>query len=208
MPLLDRLKQTKDQSKFLQRLYDMSNLIISFSLFYLVREGLSDEDGLNVKPKIDTCDVGFLKPSEIKDISANPEVPETEETLLKRLSFGWLCIGIKHHDEIGAYMWCSLRECSSPHLSFYLREDEACLMDARTFSSYRGKNLAPYLRVQLYKHLRQMGRIKFFSITTFFNMPAQRFKKKLIAKPQKLYVHIKFTKKYQRAFLLKNYSLN
>ena len=207
MTLLNRLKQTKNQSKFLQSLYDMSKIMISFSLFYLVREGLSDEDGLNVKPKIDPCDVGFLKPSEIKDISANPEVPETEETLLKRISEGWLCIGIKHHDEIAAYMWCNLRECRSPYLGFYLREDEACLMDARTFSSYRGKNLAPYLRVKLYKHLRQMGRIKFISITQYFNTSSLRFKKKLNAKPQKLYVCIYLFRKYNWVIPLKSYKI-
>jgi hypothetical protein len=185
----------------------MSNVIISFSPFYLVREGLSDEDGLNLKPRIDPCDVGFLKLSEMSVISASPEVPETEDTLLKRLSAGWLCIGIKHHDEIAAYMWCSLRECNSPYLSFYLREDEACLLDARTFSSYRGKNLAPYLRVQLYKHLRQMGRTKFISITQYFNTPSLRFKKKLNAKPQKLYVYICLFRKYKRVILLKRYKI-
>ena len=207
MSLLNLLKQMKNQSKFLQRLYDMSQIIISFSLFYLVREGLSDRDGLNVKPKIDPCDVDFLKPSEIRAISANPEVPETEDTLLKRLSADWLCIGIKHHDEIAAYMWCNLQVCLSEHISFYLKEDEACLLDARTFSSYRGKNLAPFLRVKLYRHLRQMGRTKFISITQYFNTPSLRFKKKLNAKPQKLYVSIYLFKKYKWVILLKNYKI-
>lgn len=207
MPLLNRLKQIKNQSKTLQRLYYILNLIIGFNLFYIVWEGLSDEDGLNVKPKISPCDVIFLRPSEIKKISENPEVPETEDTLLKRLSAGWLCIGIKHYDEIAAYMWCSLRECIYPHLSFYLSKDEACLMDARTFSSYRGKNLAPYLRVQFYKHLREMGRTKFISISEYFNTPSLRFKKKLNAKLKRLYVCIYLFKKYKKVIPLKSYKI-
>ncbi len=138
-------------------------------------------------------------------ISSSPEVPQTEDVLLKRLSEGCLCMGIKHKDEIAAYMWCNLRECDSPLIRFDLRSEEAYLMNARTFSSYRGKNLAPYLRIQLYRHVRQMGRTKFISITSYFNTPAQRFKKKLNAKPQKFYIWIKVFMKYERIILLKSY---
>jgi len=207
MSLLIKLAQTVNQNQSLQRLHHRSKKIIDVSLFYLVREGLSDEDGINVKPKIDPCDVVFLKPSEVKVIAASPEVPETEDALLKRLSEGCLCIGIKHHDEIAAYMWCNLRDCDSKLIRFGLRENEARLMDARTFSSYRGKNLAPYLRVELYRHLRQMRRVKFISITNYMNIPARRFKKKLNAKPLKLYVWINFFMKYKLTILLKSYKI-
>lgn len=205
MSFLNRLAQTVNQSQFLQRLYQMSKIIIYVQLFYIVREGLSEEDGLNVKPKLDPCDVDFLKPSDMKVISASPEVPQTEDVLLNRLSGGCLCIGIKQHDEIAAYMWCNLQECDSKLIRFDLEEDKAYLMDARTFSSYRGKNLAPYLRVELYRHLRQMGRTKFISITSYFNTPALRFKKKLNAKPQKFYASIKIFMKYEWLILLKSY---
>ena len=82
-------------------------------------------------------------------------------------------------------MWCNLEKCDSNAITFKLREDEAYLMDARTFASYRGMNLAPYLRVELYRHLRKMGRTRFISVTDYFNTAAQRFKEKLNAKPQK-----------------------
>ena len=205
MSLLNRLAQTVNQSQLLRSLYDISKMLIEVILFYIVREGRSEKDGLDIKPKIDPCDVVFLKPSDLKVISTNPEVPQTEDDLLKRLSEGCLCIGIKHHDEIAAYMWCNLRECNSMLIKFDLRGDEAYLMDARTFSSYRGKNLAPHLRVELYKHLRKMGRTKFISITLYFNISAQRFKKKLNAKSQKLYMCIKLFKKYKWVIPLKSY---
>jgi hypothetical protein len=185
----------------------MSKKIIEVEFFYIIREGLSGEDGISAKPKIDPCYVGFLKPSDIKVISESPEVPQTEEELLKRLSEGCLCIGIKHHDEIAAYMWCNLRECENILIRFDLKEDEAYLMDARTFSSYRGKNLAPYLRVELYRHLRQMGMAKFISITNYMNIPARRFKKKLNAKPQKFYIWINLFMRYKRAIPLKRYKI-
>ena len=165
MYFFNQLRQVIKQNEFLSLLYDKSKIIIQFYLFYIVREGLSEEEELLVKPKIAPCDVSFLYPSEMKAISANPEVPETEYDLLNRLSRGCQCIGAKHYNEIAAYMWCNLRECDDEILSFNLKEDEAYLMDARTFNSYKGKNLAPYLRVQLYRHLRQMGRTKFISIT-------------------------------------------
>jgi hypothetical protein len=179
--------------------------LIDVHPFYIVQEGLSEEDGVNVNPKLDPCNVLFLKPSEIKVISASPEVPQTEDVFLKRLSDGCLCIGIKHYDDIAAYMWCNLKECDSKLIRFNLSEDNAYLMDARTFSSYRGKNLAPYLRVQLYKHLRQMGRTKFISITSYLNTSAIRFKKKLNAKPYKFYVRIKFFMKFECVIPLKSY---
>jgi hypothetical protein len=80
-------------------------------------------------------------------------------------------------------------------------------MDARTFSSYKGKNLAPYLRVELYKHLRKMGRTKFISFTFYLNTSAHRFKEKLNAKPQKLYVWFRLFMKYQWNILLKEFEI-
>lgn len=205
MSLLDSLPQKLNQSRFLKYLYHMSKPVIDVVPFHIVQEGLSGTDGVNVKPAIDNCDVVFLKPSDMKVISASHEVPETEDTLLKRLSEGCICIGIKHYDEIAAYTWCNLKEIDSPVIRSELKADEAYLLDARTFTSYRGKNLAPYLRVELYKLLRQMGRTKFMSITLYLNIPAQRFKKKLNAKPQKLYLWIKFMK-YNWAIPLKSYT--
>jgi hypothetical protein len=207
MSLLNRLRQTVKQSQFLERWYHLFKAILEVNLFYLVREGLSYEDGVDVKPKLDLYDVIFLKPSDMKAISTSPEVPQTEDALVKRLSEGCLCIGIKHYDEIAAYMWCNLRECDSLVMKFNLKADEAYLKDARTFSSYKGKSLAPYLRTELYKHLRQMGRTKFISLTSYFNTSAQRFKKKLNAKPQKLYVWFKFFMKYEWAIPLKNFKI-
>lgn len=207
MPLLSRLLQILYQIQLLKRLLQLSKPIINVNLFYLVREGLSHENMLDVTPKLDPCDTVFLKPSDMKFISTSPEVPQTESELVKRLSEGCLCLGIKHCDEIAAYMWCNLRECDTPLLRFNLKADEAYLMDARTFNSYKGKNLAPYLRVQLYKHLRQMGRTKFISITLYANTSAHKFKKKLNAKPQRFYVCFQLFMKYKWLIPLKNFEI-
>jgi len=206
MPFLYSLKQLVNQNQLLQSLFNISKMIINVIPFYLVREGLSNENELTVFPKINPCKAIFLSPIDMKVISSNPEVPETKDILLERLSSGCLCLGIKYHDEIVAYMWCNLRKCDSHHITFKLREDEAYLMDARTFSTYRGNNLAPYLRVEIYRHLRQMGRTKFFSITEYFNESALRFKMKLSSKPVNLYLCIKLFRKLKWLVPLRRYS--
>jgi hypothetical protein len=50
-----------------------------------------------------------------------------------------------------------------------------------------------------------MGRANFYSITEYFNIPAQKFKKKLGARPLRLDVHIRLGSRYQRNITLKKY---
>ena len=174
--------------------------------YYLVREYIVEESGSGLQPKLDPLEVRFLEPAEIRAISESPEVKESEDTLLKRLDNGCMCLGIRHKGHIVAYSWCNLRKCDyEGRLEFDLKEDEAYLFDARTFQAYRGKNLAPYLRRQLYKHLAEMGRTKFFSTTSTFNTSAMKFKEKLGAKPLRLYLYIRLLGVFRRSFLLRKY---
>ena len=180
-------------------------LIIEIRPYYLHQEFLLDEGTVTLEPKLGHCTLGFLTPAEIKAMSASSEVSESEDILLEWLANGCRCIGIKHDGEIAAYMWYNLRKCDHEFLSFPLKEDEAYLFDARTFKAYKGKNLAPYLRHQLYKHLGQMGRTKFYSITKAFNTSALNFKKKLKAKPLKLYLYVKLFQRFSWNIPLKSY---
>lgn len=207
MPFLNRLAQSVKRGKYLRSFYDLFKKVVEINLFYLVREGCSGDDSFDIEPKISPCEIFLLKPTDLRDISNNEEVPQSEEELLGRLIEGCICIGIRHHDDIAAYMWCNLRKCDFIFLEFDLKNDEAYLMDARTFSSYRGKHLAPYLRKELYQHLRQIGRTKFYSITMYWNIPAQKFKEKLNAKPQVLFLWVKLLSDYKWAIPLKKYKI-
>jgi hypothetical protein len=174
--------------------------------YYLVREYIVEESGLGLQPKLDPLEVRFLEPAEIRAISQSPEVKESEDTLLKRLDNGCMCLGIRHKGHIVAYSWCNLKKCDyEGRLEFDLKDDEAYLFDARTFQAYRGKNLAPYLRRQLYKNLAEMGRTKFFSTTSTFNTSAMKFKEKLGAEPFRLYLYIHLLGVFRRSFLLRKY---
>lgn len=174
-------------------------------LYYLVQEGFFVEDAPKIKPKLKPLVSEFLKPSDIRIIASKAERDYPEEEMLKMLSDDCKCLGIKHKGEIVAYMWYDLQKCDTRLLSFQLKEDEAYLYSARTFSAYKGKSLAPYLRYELYKHLNQMGRTRLYSITSFSNIPAIMFKRKLNAKPLKLYLYIKVFNKYQFNIIIKKY---
>jgi GNAT superfamily N-acetyltransferase len=104
-----------------------------------------------------------------------------------------------------AWMWSNLNFCDSRLLQFPLRENEAYLTGANTLEEFRGRNLAPWLRLEFYRRLRDRGKTKICSITEYFNRPAFAFKKKLGAKPLGLYLHVLLFKKLAFTFRLKKY---
>ena len=120
----------------------------------------------------------------------------------------FLCFGIKHHSDIIAVSWCRFDEFEAFNNSFSLKSDEVYLCSASTLKKYRGKNLAPYLRVQLYKRLLDMGYTTIYSFTEAFNTPAIKFKKKLGATLKELYIYINLLGKYEKNILLKRYNLS
>lgn len=193
------------QNPFLKYIYDKVSLVLEIKPYYIHREFLSEEGNLNIEPKLNDYTVDFLNPTEIKDISASAEVPESEDVLLGRLSNGCRCVGLKNKGEIAAYTWVNLRKCDEPWLVFPLKEHEAYLFDARAFKVYRGKNLVPYLRYQLYKYLAQIGRTEFLSLTFALNTSSLNFKKKLKARPLKLCLYVNLLQRFGWHILLKSY---
>ena len=173
--------------------------------YYLVEEGLFDRNALTIAPRLSPLEIYELGPSDISVLAANPERDNSEEDMLKMLSKGCVCLGIKYKDDIAAYMWYDLYQCSYKYLTFKLAKDEAYLYSARTFKAYRGKALAPYLRQKMYEHLAAIGRTRLYSITLFENTPSIMFKKKLRAKNLKLYLRIRIFGKQKWNILLRRY---
>jgi hypothetical protein len=206
----ERLFQIKEYIKgnrHLRRLYEWSKPIVQLYPLYLVIEGQADHYDIDINPKIDKdrLKVSLLGPADMKQLAQLPGVRETEEELALRLQSGFLCLALRYDSSIIAYMWCNLLVCDHKHLRFQLNKDQAYLTKAYTTQEYRGLNLAPYLRCQFYKYLYEMGRTRLYSITDYLNMPAQRFKAKLSAKPCGLYLGITFLKRYRALIKLKNY---
>jgi hypothetical protein len=171
--------------------------------FYIPASNLK----VNITPAIQPLTTDFLDNSEIESIYEHPERVANKESykIHDRILNGCLCFGVKHEREIIAYNWCDLEHCNDKQIPFNLKKTEAYLFDMYTFKAYRGKNIAPYIRHQLYSHLIKMGRTDFFSITEVFNNPSLKFKRKLGAHPSKLYLNIKIGNFFKRNILLRSY---
>ena len=188
----------------------LSQLGLSLDPYFLEREFYLPVSDLkvNINPKMESLTMSFLEPQEIDSIYEHPERDAAKENykIHDRISDSCLCFAVKHGQKVIAYTWCDLKRCNHNPLRFKLKKTEAYLFDMYTFKAYRGKNIAPYMRHQLYSHLNKMGRTDFFSVTSAFNNPSIRFKRKLGAYPSKLYLTIKLRNFYKRNLLLKSYS--
>ena len=92
---------------------------------------------------------------------------------------GMLCFGLKDGEHLAAKMWINFRSINSELYSRPLTEREAYLFDAYSDENYRGKNLAPHLRLKCYAEAQARGRGEIYSITDFTNTSARKFKAKL-----------------------------
>ncbi|RLD30030.1 MAG: hypothetical protein DRI75_01365 [Bacteroidetes bacterium] len=126
--------------------------------------------------------------------------------LINGFKNGQLCIGLEHNNNIAAYMFIELNDFTFNHRTFKLKNNEAYLLNMWTFHSYRGKNLAPYLRYQSYQLLKEQGRHIKYSITDYFNKSSIKFKNKLNSKHLKLFISIELFKKLQWNFVLKKFT--
>jgi len=173
--------------------------------YYLMKEYLLDEDELDIQPRLGPLDVELLGVSDIETLMDDPEILEEKEELLQRFQDGCLCLGLKHEGKVAAFCWCDPECFQFKKIKYKLKENEAYLFDIRTFQAYRGKNLAPFLRYQLYKHLTQKGLTDFYSLTMMLNTSSGRFKRKLGAKTYKLCVYVCFFNKFYMNIPIKTY---
>lgn len=172
--------------------------------YYVTHESLKPESEPSVDPDLGPVSARPLSPAEIEEVYTHPEgkLMGDEATLLDEHC---LCFGLKVKGETAACMWCNLNRCHSRIVRFPIREDEAYLCSAVTLKTYRGKNLAPLLRYELYRYLNQFGRTNFYSITEYFNTPARKFKEKLGARHLRLGLHIRLFNKCDWNITLKRY---
>ena len=173
---------------------------IEVSPYYIVTEGFVDNNTMNIVPKFSTSTPDFLTKEEINFLENDSEILITPELDEKSK-----CFALRHNSQIIAASWCKFDKFEIFNKSFTLQYDEAYLHGASTLKKYRGKNLAPYIRVQLYKRLFEMGYTKIYSYTEVFNTSAMKFKKKLGATPKELYLYINLWGKFNKTILIKRY---
>ncbi len=175
---------------------------IGFRPYYIVEEGCLPVEPGQLKSDFTNYETCFLTRDEIKQIAGHPECGHEECVFMNRLSAGCRCYGLKQNSRLTAYMWCNFNKIES-YISIDMKPDSVYLFDAWTYKQYRGKNLAPVLREQLYAELRRMGYKHFYSVSDVFNTPALKFKKKLGARNIKLYLYWNITNRFRKNFLLR-----
>ena len=130
--------------------------------------------------------------------------PETiAEKHLERFRQGKLCFGLWHGPRLVAKAWCDVDEINSPWGPARLGPGEAYFFWAYSDPAYRGRNLAPALRLACYAELRRRGYSRFFSYSEYFNRPARRFKQKLGAVEQDVRLHVDLFGRWSRTFTLR-----
>ena len=183
----------------------LSRIGIEITPYYLFQEGINITEMPEIKGGSVDYSFEMLGPEDMKVIGAINFVRFSEMKLLTLLNSGEKCIGIKHKGEIAAFMWINFSEFIYKSTAVQLKSNEAYLYFMNTMESYKGKNIAPYLRYKSYEILNEMGRDKLYSISDYFNSPAVKFKAKLNSKKLKLIIDIQIFKKLHWNFTLKSY---
>ncbi|MCF6294301.1 MAG: hypothetical protein L3J25_01275 [Flavobacteriaceae bacterium] len=185
--------------------YAFAKTGIDIMPYYWVQE----EASLSQKPLIKTDSQDFIfKSLNNEDIKLILEKSDAinEKKIIQSLDKGQECVGLKFGNQIAAYMFIELNDFIFNNRTFKIKENEAYLLNMFTFETYRGKNLAPYLRYCCYRYLENRNIVVKFSISNYFNKSAIKFKKKLNSKHIRLDVNIELFKRLQWHFTLKKYT--
>ncbi len=184
------------------------SLGININPFYLVQESQSETEIPELKDNLDDYQIEFLTSQDMKTIGQSDLIRGEEAHFNECLEKGWKCLGAKHQGKVVAYTWIDLEECHFSGHRFPLKDNEAYLFDMYTAKSFRGKNIAAYLRYETYKALKEMGKDTYYSISELFNKPSIKFKQKLNAKFLKKSLYIELFKKIRLRIPLKTYKSN
>jgi len=179
--------------------YRLMRCGLEFTPYYLMQEGINLVTKIPViHGRQDEYSLEFLGAEDMNIVALNSGLSEEKPHYF--LKTGQKCLGLKHMGEIAAYLWINLNEIDFASLKIPLKNNEAYLLEMCTIDSYKGKNLAPYLRYKSYEILKEMGREVLYSVSVCFNTPTIRCKKKLNAKELKLLLYIELFHKYRRGF--------
>jgi len=162
-----------------------------------------DQDHMAVAPKIADLEIALLTRNDMDFLGHHRENLSTTEEYIRLLESGCMCLAVKNKGEIAAYSWCDPNCLRYKGRIVALKHNEAYLFDARTYKAFRGKNLAPYVRYELYKLMKERGVEKFYSVTLLSNDSSMKFKQKLGAKPVELFLYVGLFRKFSFHFRIR-----
>ena len=192
------------ENKTLFRAYHAVSSLVQVIPYYIMEEFFNDQDELNIIPGIEDFVIAVLTHDDMAYLGNHEESSATTEQYHRMMDNGCLCVAAKHRGEIAAYSWADQYHLSYKGKTIALKQNEAYLFDARTYKAFRGKNLAPYVRNELYKLLKQKGIDRFLSVTLWSNTASMKFKQKLGAKPIELFLYVGLFRKFHMHFRLRN----
>jgi len=177
---------------------------LDINAYYLIREGVRFDS--IVSPAMDKkYSSDLIAEGDLAQIDASTNWV-TESKLRDRLEKGHMCVVLKHGGVVAGYTWADLEEVNDVSCDYVLQEGEAYLYNAFVSPDYRGCGLAPQLRYECYKYLREAGIDTFYSLSSYFDTPSVRFKEKLNAEIIRLYLRVKVGKHNIGQWILKEYS--
>jgi hypothetical protein len=177
---------------------------IIISPYYWVQEGINHTEIPQIYGIISDYSVEFIEAEDLIKIEDKIRSYPIK-SLLDNLRAGNKCLALKYKGEITSFLYLNFNKCNYALIDISLKSDEAYLNYMYTLETFRGRNLAPYLRYKSYEILKNMGRNKIYSISESFNSSAIKYKQKLNAKNLKLVLHIEIFKRFKRSFTLKTY---
>ncbi len=172
--------------------------------YYLVREATEKFNTPEIRGDSKDFELSVFGEKEILYIK-DTIIGIEQKDLIADLKRGEVCFGLKHGENIAAYMFIKRKSFTFRKRQFNLKSNESYLHSMYTFEDYRGKNIAPFLRYHSYTYLEHEGVDTFLSISEYFNKSTIRFKQKLKSKPLKLFLSVVFFKKLTLNFTLKTY---
>ncbi len=183
---------------------NVAKLGLDFMPYYWVEEAISKITPPEIRGEDKNFEISTFGETELIHIK-NTIIGIEQKDLLADLKNGEICIGLKNKGKIAAYMFIKCKPFTFRKRLFDLKPTESYLHSMYTFEDFRGKNLAPYLRYHSYKLLKEKGVTTYLSVSEYFNKSTIKFKKKLNAKPVKLFLSLMLFKKWTINFTLKNY---
>ncbi len=183
-------------------LYLLTKIGMKVSPFLTVREKGAPPD---FDPTTSPYRLGFESSANIDEI-LEIEPGSNRDEVSRWFDEGKLCFGVRDGSRLIAKMWCDLEALNHPPAYRLLDSDEAYLFAACVDNDYRGQSIAPLMRSACCVALCQMGRSRFCSFTDFYNLPARRFKRRMHAEDEALFVHMDLFGKWARTWRVKRYN--
>lgn len=182
----------------------LTRIGIVITPYYWMQEDITYSSMPEIKGSISEYSVEFLEEKDMRILSENAR-GYSEAEFITRLRDGKLCLGLKRNDEVLAFMWIFLKHCDFEPINIPLKSNEVYISDMYTMESYRGKNLAVYLRYRSYRIIKEMGRDTIFSVVEYFNTSAMKYKQKLNPRKLDLVLFIKLFNRFKWRFTIKTY---